>query len=603
MNSNLPKILLFGLSADMPHKGHIEWIFFLKKTFKTHTIIVMPCSINTLGKKDKTGNLIYPSNGYIRWEMLYDYFQKHDQDIIVSQYEIAINIPSRTHTTIEYLQHTPISQIKSQRGYVLPIQYPNTTLNEVSIAIGTDIIPEFDKWHEWEKILKTAKIIIMNRAGFEHINIQKISNPKLKSAIICGINQGAIIEVSGPKIDISSRKLKTMLQENVNDGHLLEYIPKDILTFIKTHQNEFSNAYYQNPKARKIYELAMQAYKKAVCAFDLQRKTNFSAFITDFIKLGVIDKYQDEGYKLINGRLNIDLHKLDHAQFNKQIQSWMQQTHCEWYETRKPSGKIISPHEFNANFKLLGKYGPNLAVDLIIFIQDSEALKLVTITRNDDQKALAIPGGFYQGGLFTTAAHELLEECFSNRLFVENSLSSQLIDKIYKNNLNLLIQKITNILPDAYQDCLQSIKLPSTIISFIIKKASEHYKNQAQSTHLITKLKCDLYINLLPDAYQKLNDFIIKRGILSPEEPSLTDPRNTNLAWMTIRCFRFMITKSEWQNLLNECALDLSGGDDAASAAVINLSEFYENNARHFALHKYLVLREFAKLTEVGLSV
>lgn len=606
MKIKLPEIILFGLSADMLHKGHVEWITTLKNKFPNHTIIIMPCSSNPLGKKDENGNIIYPSNGFLRWQMLYEYFQKHDKNIIVSQYEIAINIPSKTYTTIQYLQHTSVADIKNQRGYVLPTKYSNELINNISIAIGTDIITEFDKWYEWEKILKIAKIIVMNRANFGQIDVRKLKNHKLKSSIIKGLKQGSIIEICGPQINISSRQLKKMLQEKVKDEFLLEYIPIDILNYIKKHQSEFSNAYYQNQKARETYDLAMQAYKEALQKFDLNRKTNFSAFITDFAKITNIDKYYSEGYKLINGRLDVDLAKVDNIKLNGHIKNWMLTNHCEWYETKKPSGKIIPPHPFNANFKLLGKYGPNLAIDLILFIKDKNKLKLLTITRNDDKKCLAIPGGFYQGDIFTTAINELLEECFSNKLFSLDSRSSKIINKIYKNKHDLLYAKITNISLEIFKNEKLQIKIkkisdvnsPFAIINAVMAIIDETYKNRAHHQQLMSKLKCELYKHLMPENYKKLNDFIINKGILSPEELSLTDPRNTNLAWIVIKNIRFIISIKEWHTLLRECALDLSGGDDAALASIVDLKKFCNSSSNNFALHKYLVLRNLAKFYE-----
>lgn len=641
MNRNLPEIILFGLSADMPHQGHVEWISTLKKKFPTSTIVVMPCNANPLGKKDTNGHLIYPSNGFIRWQMLYEYYKKHDSEIIVSQYEIAINIPSKTYTSIEYLRYTTISEIEKQRGYILPKKYPKESINNVSIVIGTDIIFEFDQWYNWQKILKIAKVLVINRAGFAKMPnlFQQISNPKLKSAFIKGFEQGSIIEINGPQINISSRELKNFFQKssctNYANDFLLKYIPKDIFEFIKKNQYEFANSYFQNPKAYETYELAMLEYQKAINIFDSDRKTKLKAFIADFAKMANIDKYQTEGYKLIEGQLDIDLVKLNHTKFNHQIKKWMQQNACTWYATQKPSGKIISPKEFHANFKLLGKFGPNLAVDIIIFIKDTNAanidfstLKLLTIKRNDKQQTMAIPGGFYQDSgdkittksIFKTAVHEFLEECFSNGLFAHKSDTSKLINKKYKTQLPLLYAKIIKILkasfkaktaPKAIQQLIglpkkayeKILNLPDNpspfiVIDTILNLVSYHYANSGHGRAIVSKLKCDFYITLLPEQYQKLNEFLFRQGNLSPEEPGLTNPRNTNLAWMTIRCVSLIVTKEAWQNLLKTCGLKLSGGDDAANATIIPLIKFLTNKSNPFIPHKYSVLRELSKIYE-----
>ena len=307
----MTKLILFGLSADMPHNGHIQWIDVLKKTFTDHRIIVMPCNANPLGKKDTNGNTIYPSNGLLRWQMLHEFYQEQDPDIIVSQYEIAINTPSKTIDTLDYLIHTPIESIQAQRGFSLPNTNNRKIINQVAIALGTDLVNELSQWHKWHKILNSANLIVMQRAGYESIQNTKITNPQLITAISDKIKNQTLIKLSGPQINISSRELKNKLQNGASDDYLKNYIPAKILSFIRQNQSEFSNAYYQNPQARATFQEAMHIYMSTVKNFDENRQSTLNTYIYDLTPLGKIDKQNESGYTLNNGLLKIDLNKIN----------------------------------------------------------------------------------------------------------------------------------------------------------------------------------------------------------------------------------------------------------------------------------------------------
>ena len=598
----MTKLILFGLSADMPHNGHIEWLDVLKRSFSDHRIVVMPCNANPLGKNDAKGNIIYPSNGFLRWQMLYEFYQEHDPDIIVSQYEVAINTPSKTIDTLDYLLHTPIDEIINQRGFTLPNINNQEIINQVAITLGTDLVNELSNWHKWQDILKSAKLIVMQRAGYKNIQETTITNPQLQQIIIEKIKDQTLIELPGPQVHISSRELKKLLQNGAADDYLKKFIPAKILDFIRKQQSEFSDAYYENPQARATFQEAMAIYKSTVSNFDKIRKSELNTYIYDFKSLGKIDKQNSSGYFLDNGRLKINLSKVDSEEFSKQIDNWMHNLDCEWYIPHQKTGKIHSPHQFNAGFKLLGKYGPNLAIDVMIFVEDenSKKLEILCINRNDDTKSLAVPGGFYQGDTINTACHEFLEECCSNNLFAANSPTVELINQKYHNKQKQFIKDINLVLKkngiSNYSKQNQKVS-PSLIIKDAITYLTSYVEKTNKSCQLLAQIKCDLYVTLLNDKYNILLNFFAKQGKIAPPELCVTDERNTNLAWMVTKVVRYILPKATWENLLKTCGLEICGGDDAAEAKLLSIEDFCKNQ-NTFALHKYLVLRNLAKFQE-----
>lgn len=592
------KVLLFGLSADMPHRGHIEWISHLKELFSDYSIVVMPCNANPLGKKDGNGDTIYPTNGYLRWQMLYAYYQVNDPEIIISQYEITINTPSTTIETLRYLKNTSIEHIKKQRGYELPPKIATYDQNNIIIAIGSELFNELPLWHDWQEILTLANIVIMNRAGYKELQTEEIQNQELKTAFINGLQKGSITQVKGPQINISSRELKKMLRNGASDAELLKYIPQEILSFIRENIADFSVAYYQNKQAIQLYNIAIQLYQTDLQQFDSQRNFELSAYIADLVNVKNIDKWNSNGYKLENGRLTVNVKTANHISIHNIIANWMNKKSNLWFKNNAPYHTIIPPRQFFANFKILGNYGPNYAVDIIMFVQDNnQNLKILTIKRNDDKQTPAIPGGFFQDEVLNTAIFELLEECFSNNLFIENSKTSALLNDAYprqfKLKLNRFLTKFNFHNLINYTAELPDDSKPSEFMLKIISKLPKNSK-------LTLNFKCKAYAHFLPKQFATYKKFIEQNGVIGPNELSATDERNTNLAWIVTRTMRFFIQETKFTKLLEECGLELSGGDDAASAHLMLINDFCTSNIQPFALHNFLVIRDLAKFAEEG---
>src|SRR3990167_5076409 len=581
----MAEIILFGLSADMPHVGHINWVKNLQNMFPNHAIVLMPCSANPLGKKDEDGHIIYPSNGYLRWEMLYNYYK--NSGIIVSQYEVAINTPSTTIKTIKYLIQTPIEEIKAQRGYQINNTSQSKIINNITLALGNELFNELPLWHDWQDILEVCNIILIKRASYPQIIPSNINNKELKKIFMNKSQNGSLIQMNGPQINISSRELKKLLRNGTDDIKLQEFIPLSILKYIRNNQAEFSKSYYQKPLAREIFDIAMRDYHLKLTQFSNNRKKYFSAFVADLRNIEDISNWDRLGYKITNSRITVNLNLANHNKIHQIISNYLKNDNNPWFYVKSPIIPIITPYEFNANFKLLGSFGENETVDIILFIKDSENnLKILTINRADDQKSLALPGGFNESNIIDSIFDELLEECFSNKLFANDSISKKILENtiIDKNNLIKISEKY---IPNSSLAILDTKKIINSVLNQL--------KNDKNKT---SKFKCQLYKNILPQHFNKFKKYILNNAKLSPKEINVLDERNTNFAWIATTTLRALLNETEFQNTLHECGLEISGGEDASSANIISVIDFCKPTTEPYSSHKNIVLKNLAKYIE-----
>lgn len=100
---------------------------------------------------------------------------------------------------------------------VLENEYPE---NEFSLLVGSDIMPQFEKWKEWRKLLDNYKIYVYPRRGYCENDIP----PSLKGRVI--LLEGA------PLYDYSSTEIRNAI---THGGPVEGMIPPAVGLYIKTH--------------------------------------------------------------------------------------------------------------------------------------------------------------------------------------------------------------------------------------------------------------------------------------------------------------------------------------------------------------------------------
>ena len=133
MNSQTPKIALFGTSADPPTNGHKK---IIEELSRTYNIVISYASDNPL--KHHTENLIFRN---LLLERLIEEFS--DPNIIFDK-----DISSKW--AIDSIQ-------KCKKKY---------KCESVDFVIGSDLINEIHSWRNISKIAKEVKLLLINREGF-----------------------------------------------------------------------------------------------------------------------------------------------------------------------------------------------------------------------------------------------------------------------------------------------------------------------------------------------------------------------------------------------------------------------------------------------------
>lgn len=180
------KIGIYVGSFNPPHKGHIKIVNHLLNNYLDKIIIIA------------TGNY-WDKNNLINIE---------DRINMLKLYENENIIIDKKNNNIEYTY-----QILN----ILSNEYKE---DELYLVIGADNIINFDKWKNYEEILK-YNLIILNRSNIDVIKYLNYLDKKDKYIIVNDL----------PNIDISSTIIRSKIKNK--QGDLIKYIDNDVYEYIK----------------------------------------------------------------------------------------------------------------------------------------------------------------------------------------------------------------------------------------------------------------------------------------------------------------------------------------------------------------------------------
>lgn len=191
------KIGILGGTFSPIHNGHIELAKRAYKAFDLDQVWFIPSGVSYM-KKDQR----IPA-GEIRYQMVskaiadIDYFR-------VSDIEIKREGNSYTYETLKILTQS----------------YPE---DDFYFIIGDDTLFTMESWLKPEEIFKLAHIIVMVRDFSQEEVDAKIN-------VLSQKYHAAILSVKAPAIDISSSKIRSLIQDG---NSISEYVPKSVELFIK----------------------------------------------------------------------------------------------------------------------------------------------------------------------------------------------------------------------------------------------------------------------------------------------------------------------------------------------------------------------------------
>ena len=185
------KIAMLGGAFDPPHLGHLILADTVINELNYNKVLFIPSRIpphkNISGEASNEDRL-----NMVKLSI------EEDERFLIDDYELKSEGISYSIKTLDYL-------------------YQNYNIDEkIALIIGADLIKDFHKWREPEKLSKLANIIAVNR---EDNNLHKENIEKYNIKIIIA-----------PRIDISS----TLIRERIKNGlEVRFFMPEDVLSIIQ----------------------------------------------------------------------------------------------------------------------------------------------------------------------------------------------------------------------------------------------------------------------------------------------------------------------------------------------------------------------------------
>lgn len=281
-----------------------------------------------------------------------------------------------------------------------------------------------------------------------------------------------------------------------------------------------------------------------------------------------------------------------------------------WYEKpedRNPSDDLSL---YDISIKTLGKNGINPAVDPIFILKTKQGtLKVLCGTR---QGGYALPGGMQEASVKETCINELLEECFSGALFEPDSNSEAKLNAVtltpeernvftqkviqhtlyqgqapkqVADNYEKLNQQHLARLAKASQQAVSLVDIPnhdlnnSQYLSSVINhiRTSTELK-EGEKAPIIAHLKCEYYKTYLSKQYKRFQTMVTEKMHTRNRRLNLSDPRNTNYAYMYTTPVDLIIDENELTQFLEkECDLIFGAGDDLAKVQYRPIDVFANN--------------------------
>lgn len=184
----MKKIGIFGGTFNPIHNGHLILAQIVLEKYNPDEFHFIPCKIPALKNSE---SLV---EGFHRLNMIKSVI-KYEPRFILSDIELKRGGKSFTIDTL--------LELKSKD-------------NELNLIIGEDNIKDFNKWKNPEKILELAKLIVVNRGGYENqIPVQILS----KEISVCRI----------PNIEISSSEIRRRIEQNLSIRY---FVPDEVFSYI-----------------------------------------------------------------------------------------------------------------------------------------------------------------------------------------------------------------------------------------------------------------------------------------------------------------------------------------------------------------------------------
>jgi nicotinate-nucleotide adenylyltransferase len=202
-------IAIFGGTFDPIHNGHLITSETIQTHFKFASYFFLPCKIPLL----KSASIATESQ---RIEMIKLAIKK------ISAFKLDLREIERASPS--YMVDT----LQSYRS-----EYPDAS---ISLIMGYDAFFSLYLWHQWEKIITLANLLVINRSQFAHEPLPAIMQEFLQThqlqnkEMLINTSSGAICLFDAGNYDISSTAVRNEIKKGVDVKNKL---PLSVYSYIK----------------------------------------------------------------------------------------------------------------------------------------------------------------------------------------------------------------------------------------------------------------------------------------------------------------------------------------------------------------------------------
>lgn len=206
-NHNL--VAVMGGTFDPIHNGHLRSALELKQLLGLSEVRLLPCHQPT--HRDHPG-----ADSQQRLTML-QLATENEPGLVVDPREINLDQPSYSVYTLESMRQE---------------------LGEEAVlcwVLGVDAFAAFTRWHQWQRILELANLIVITRPGFEldegSVEYQLWQKQQIDYQVLSEHVAGKIIPVRLPsQLEISATFIRKQLQSGQSVRYLL---PENVLNYLQ----------------------------------------------------------------------------------------------------------------------------------------------------------------------------------------------------------------------------------------------------------------------------------------------------------------------------------------------------------------------------------
>ncbi|WP_131781740.1 nicotinate-nucleotide adenylyltransferase [Legionella gresilensis] len=211
----MSNLIIFGGTFDPIHNGHINTAINVQSFFHFDRFIFLPCKVPVLKNNAQASTTQ-------RLEMLklaIKESNKSDLNFEIDTREINRETPSYMVTTLE--------DYRSELGNTIAI----------SLLMGVDAFATLPQWHQWERLLQLANILVISRPDYQ-LKSQLIRDllkerETQKAEYMQKRAHGLIYQFNAGLYNLSSTTVRAQIK---NDNLITADLPTSVIQYIKKNR-------------------------------------------------------------------------------------------------------------------------------------------------------------------------------------------------------------------------------------------------------------------------------------------------------------------------------------------------------------------------------